>query len=457
MTEIFRGTILQPQEEGFSQIDDGIVAIQEGTIVCLDDIARIKEAIRAGSGIDGLSLGEDGTVIFQGKPVMPTQNAILPPTNDLHVHTFQPPGIPGQLIERGTDGELVGWLPTTLREGEYAAKMDPEIAEAMARFRFQTAAASGIGRTLHYTTSSYEAAETVLRLAEKVGVEALVGYVAMDQGIDGIQKGLQTTGDEAVEATQKLLVHYGKKIVVIDRFPIAVSSETRRRLARLAREFGAGYETHADETIGEIDIHKGLYQNRSIIDVLIDDEVFEPGSVVGLAHALHTSEKDMDRVGDLIAKGAKVLIRACPSSNAILGSHWDNRGQYKEFPLREWEKRGAIISFGTDQGGGRNVSILRELLEERGRHPVNSRPSYERLLQYATVNGLKESFGVDPRLLLQKGQTANLIVVKMAGANAFFKGGEHYGDIEKTSARIIEGGQHTDHILANYVKGRRVK
>lgn len=456
MPKVFRGTILQPKDPDFHQIDDGIVIVDQGVISGIASIDQIREGVELNFGL----IIQGDTLLFEGQPVGSKQEAIFPTTNDFHDHTFQPPGIPGSLIENGPQGELIGWLPTTLRQGEALAKADLKKAEAMAKARLKPFVETGIGRVLQYTTSSVEAAQTVWEVGEALGLQVQVGYVAMDQGIDDIAPNLQTSGEEAIASTRKLLEQFHqqgklKDVVVIDRFPIAVSSQTRKALAQLAREFGVGYETHIDESAGERDIHGGIYDGKSIVQVLIDDGVFEPGSRIGLAHAIHTSTRDMNQIGDAIAKGAKVSVRACPSSNAMLGSHFTPLEGYVEFPLKEWVARGVNITFGTDQGGGRTSSILREALLERGRHPANRQPSYRELLYYSTVSGVEETFGSKPSL--EVGDKANFVVVKLAGSEGFYDGPEHYGDVEKTAARIIEGGQDSNAIVASYVDGRKIK
>ncbi len=285
----------------------------------------------------------------------------------------------------------------------------------------------------------------------------------MDQGIDAIQPGLETSSEEAIRNTRYLLEKYGpEKIAVIDRFPIAVSSKTRRQLADLARQHGALYETHLDESHNEKGIHEGIYGTRSIVQTLLDDGVFAPNGRVGLAHAIHSSAAEIALIGERIAAGCAVSIRACPQSNAALGSHFiagegHNEATYKLFPLRAWEEAGALITLGTDQGGGRNFNGFDEILWERGRHPMASKPSYVELLQMGTVNGLR-SLGIDVEgYRVTPGNKANFVVVEMAGGGTHYAIGRHHGDLESTVARVIEGGRRTANVRANWVDGRNLK
>lgn len=468
----YRATVLQPDDgvetvqpqhraDGFRQINDAVIVVDEKGVIT--DFREIRD-ISTDPGSGPLRVYR-GDVFFGNRLLRPAQRVILPPMVNTHDHAFQPPGIPGELIRFVDGGSPVGWLPDTLRMGEAVAKSDIERAGAMARSRMKQFANNGVGAVLEYTTSSLLAAQEVFNAGQDYELATFAGYVCMDQGIDSIQSDLQTSSANAVRDTAELLKTYGERVVVIDRFPIAVSSETRRKIAKLARKYDVLYETHADESGGEIDLHKRLYDGRSIMQVLDDDGVFGANARIGLAHAIHTEEREMDMIGDRIAnRGCDVSIRACPSSNGTLGSHWRD-GRYVRFPYQEWEKRGARITLGTDQGAGRNTNLFAEMLYERARHPAALQPDSTKLLRWGITNGY-ESLGIGPEdLRIEVGRKANFIVVQMAGENGdndgyrgtFFRNNDHYGNIQMTAARVIEGGQHAENILASYVGGKRVK
>ncbi len=393
----YRGTILLPklqEEYSFECIEDGIIAVDKNGV-----IVRLERD----SSVPGLNL-------------KPTQNVILPFLANTHDHSFQPPGIPGELIYFDTEKQkLCGWLPTTLQQGEFRAKNDQATAEKMIRAKLEEFARNGMGAILQYTTSSREAAEIVLKIMDEIGILGKVGYVCMDQGMDDIQKGLQTTMNEAIESTQYLLKKYGgKRIAVIDRFPIAVSSQTRKRLAVLARDYKTIYETHLDESANEKKIHKNIYGTSSIVKTLLEDGVFEKGSTVGLAHAIHTSDEERCLIEEKIKNGCTVFIRACPNSNDHLGSHWTENDKYIRFPLEKWEQIGAIITIGTDQGAGRGFNVFSELLDEKRRHSIKQKPSHTKLLKYGTINGFL-SLGLElENFAIKIGNRANFQVVEMA-------------------------------------------
>lgn len=438
---IFRNPVLRPNlrlKSGFEFIKDAIIIVDEKGKIVL--IKPYSEGLAKKYKIDP-------------KKIKFSSNVIMPGTVNTHCHIFQPPAISGELIKEIKKGKFVGWLPETLKF-ETKVKKNPELAREIAKAKFSSYIANGITASLEYTTSSEEAARIVLEVAREIGFynRIKVGYVCMNQGvdfIDGVK--LQTSDNEALKATERLLKNFGDRIVVIDRFPIAVSSPLRKKLAELARKYGVLYETHVDESEGEASIHASIYGGKRIMTTLFEDGVFEKGSKVGLAHALHTNKNEIKRIKVRI----KVFIRACPNSNAQLQSHRLKDGTYVPFPLKEWEESGAIITFGLDNGAGRGLNIFSEALYERGRlHKNGYVPSYLELLKIATINGFK-SFGFDPDKILREGEKADFIIVKPAGIGLF---SDRLSDnLEELAGELIEGGQDSRNIETVFVEGRLLK
>lgn len=484
MRTIERGVLLRPDE------NDGIDFTRDGILVVEDGVVRFVGTVReAATRVHGLKLEGNTGVLSEGGNIIPRTGAIImPPTISTHSHIFQPPGVPGRLIEE-VDGKFSGWLPTTLQT-ETKVRNEPERARGMARRKFESYIAHGITGAIEYTTSSEQAVRNVLEVAEQMGLKdrVKVGYVCMDQNvdfIDGVK--LETTVEEALEATERLLKDYPGQIVVIDRFPIACSSELRRKLVELAGKYGARYETHVDESEGEAGIHQGIY-NQRIMSTLFADGVFESGMNVGLAHGIHTSPREMDMIAEAIQNGCKVNLHACPNSNAQLGSHVTTRDLHTPFPLRQWEQAGANVSLGLDNGAGRGRSIAAEALWERGRPHVDSMrqasvgeawaelrrilketgnvrealraaakrwgtdvfetytPPYVELLRMMTINGAK-ALGVNDGL--QVGRKANYIVVDSQQTVP--------PNVEKASGVAIENAQDPNRITRVVVDGLTVK
>lgn len=437
--QIFRGILFKPDSKtssGFEIIQDAIVFVDnKGEIVCA---TYINDLLKQGQG----------RIEFNRAELKPTFDVILPGTVNTHCHTFQPPAVPG---------DLENWLKETLKF-ETKVKKNPELARKIAKAKFESYAANGITASLEYTTSSEAAARIVLDTSKDSGFadNIKVGYVCMNQNINsanGIE--LETSDEEAIKSTENLLKNFPGKVVVIDRFPIAVTSPLRKKLAQLARKYGALFETHANEAQSEAKFHAKLYKNARIIQTLADDGVFEQGSRVGLAHALHTTPQEFEFLKRKIDAGLKLFIRACPNSNAQLQSHRLSDGTYVPFPLKEWKAIGATVTFGLDKGAGRGLNIFAEAICERGRlHTKGTTPSYLELLKIATINGAA-SLGVDTDNIFAVGQKANFIAVKPAGADGFFDGAPN--DDETLAGAIIEGGQDSSNIKATFVDGFNIK
>ncbi len=438
--DIIKGPILVPTEKGFDCVRDGVVVINDkGEVMYSGSIKDIRRTLKN----DVLGQVNDLCVVTPG-----TVNA--------HNHIFQPPAIPGPLIKHDTEtGENSGWLPETLKF-ESMVKSNPEMARRIAATKFESYKRNGIIGSIEYTTSSVEATRIVLSVAEEMGFKdtVKVGYVCMDQNVGN---GLESSSDEAISATRSLLKEFGDRVVVIDRFPIAVSSPLRKRLALLASEFGVPYETHSNESVGEKALHEKNYDGKSILSVLLEDGVFKPGSKVGLAHTIHATEDEIRIVGEKISDGCTVYIRACPSSNAQLGSYVDEDGQHVEFPLKAWEEAGAIITFGLDNGAGRGFNLFAEALDERGRpHTDRYVPSYVDLLRYATTNGSR-TVGLDPKNFLAHGHPATFVAVSPAGLGAYLSPDDVTREtVERIAGLVIEGGQDPYNIKTMYVRGKKL-
>jgi cytosine/adenosine deaminase-related metal-dependent hydrolase len=445
--EAYRGIILNPTSDeqgdfkGFEMITDGVVVVKDGVTQLAQDIQSVMEMKHDRLTSVGLRL-ERG-VLYQGHTeIGPTDHVIAPGMVDTHTHIYQPTGLGGRLMV---------WLERMFEKGEIPAKQSVDVAREMARERLTELAANGTTRVIAWPTSSAESARIVLEEAEKLALEVRVSFVAMDQNVpDALAE------DEAATlgALDELFEEFGEKIVIIDRFPIAVSSSLRKKLATLARERGVLYEVHLDENQEEMAFVRELYDNRSVVKVLTQDGVFAPGMKVGLAHSIHTNHEDMESLRMSIRAGCQVFIRACPSSNETLESHWIVKGEdrsYRPFPLRDWLTAKAHVTTGTDLGAGNNFSIYKELLEERGRHDEGV-PSPTELLQFGALNG-GLSFGKTVAdMKIMEDCPADFAVVKGAEADESIE-----DRVEQAADRLIRGGANgPESVVATYVEGRRV-
>lgn len=472
--KVFRGTVMRPNEalDGFERLDDALVVLDdEGTIALVESVDMLIEQTRLEldntvleTHNGSIRVTDEGKVqhISKGhgyngeEEIHPSKKLITPCTANCHCHMCQPPGVPGELLKQNDDGSFEGWLPNTLRF-ETQVKENPELARECARRKFANYIRNGITSSLEYVTSSEEAVRIVLEVADEMGLgdQIKVGYVCMDQGVDFMHEDIQleTSVEEALEATLRLLKDFGDRIVVIDRFPIAVTSPLRKKLVKLARAHGVLYEVHMDESENEINITNDIYSAENIYEVLHADGVFEPGTKVGLAHAIHTTPEIIATIGEHIDDGCEVHIRACPNSNGQLQSHLLADGSYVPFPLKEWQEAGAIVTFGLDKGAGRGWNILHEALDERSRpHPNKYQPQYLELLQIATINGLR-SLGIDVGRILRPGSPAHFMVIN---PDLMYPNQLLPEDLEGLAALTIESGQQSSNIERVYAHGKKL-
>ncbi len=485
-TQAFRGTILRPnieEDDGFERIDDGIVVVQGGEVLCVTTVDEFRgDFAEKYSRIPGLKLREaDSEILCYDRVVPSTRNVITTGMIDTHCHTFQPPGREGPLVTQDERGQMVGWLPATL-PSELDVKRNPKKAREWARTLFTMYIENGITGALNYTTSSEEAARIVLEVADEMdfGDRIKVGFVAMDHGIRDFGEGLdelEGTVEGQLAATERLLEEFGDRIVVIDRFPLAVCSELRKGLAELARKHGVLYETHVNEAVEEIGFTRADYEGRSILQVLKDDGVFEENSKVGLAHGIHMTDDDFEIIREAVANGCEIYVRLCPDSNGQLHSAEIPEGWVRlvdgsyipetefdpeqherliqnvaPYPLQRWIDAGAIPTFGLDKGAGRGHNIAAEMLSERKRVHEGGDPDALDLWRFGTTYGMV-SLGMEPDDELIPGEAANFVVLTpdLRGIDGM------PDDLNELIACTIEGASDSSGVQWVYLNGKTVK
>ncbi len=453
----FRAHILQPHTDEAGSFDG--FELETDRIVVVDDSGKIvlERAIDEVCEMEFPRLSEVGLrfergELFFGDEKLEWEDQIIAPSNvDTHTHMYQPTKLGGRLLV---------WLNRMFEKGEIPAKAGPELARTMARERLQDLASNGTTRVIAWPTSSVESARIVLEEAEKLGLDVRVSFVAMDQNVpDALQEDAEIT----LAGLETLFKEYEDKVVVIDRFPIAVSSELRRGLAKIARKHGVMYEVHLDENQEEIAFTKHLYSEKSVVQILASDGVFAPGMKVALSHSIHTSHQDFETLRWIIKAGCEVHIRACPNSNKQLESHWildkdEGKGtQYVPFPLEIWKNVGATLTLGTDLGAGNNFNLYQEMLDERQRqtgkrNTGDAKPSPTELLSMGTVNGARSFDKTIGNLRIEEGRPADFSVVRLGAEDTSI-----IDPVEQMADRLIQGGSNgPEAIVATYVNGQRV-
>ncbi len=451
--QVYEGILFNPVSG--EVILDGVLVLQNGVTIFAGSRVQLNEQADLSARVQAL---------LQGRAVEAnTERVFIPGFSDTHTHVFQPEGIPGVLIENkageGQKPDFQGWLPETLKF-ETAIRQNPERAREIAAYRFKEYIRYGITSSLEYTTSSIPALRIVLEEVQNAALQGRVkaGYVAMDQGVDFIEGvNLEVNNEKDQEAliqeVRALMEEFPGQIVLIDRFTLAVSSSYRRKWVALAKEKGVLFETHAGESQGEFEIHQSLYPGRGMLQVLLDDGVFDSGMKVGLAHAIHFTPAELDIIRRAVSGGVEVFARLCPDSNGNLGSHLWN-GAYVPMNVEGLLNAGAIVTLGTDKGAGTGWSMAAEALKERGRFHAGRAPTELELLRMATTNG-SGSLGLSDGWKL--GEKANFISVNCWSPHWSVVETDRRLTPEQLAARVLRWAQDPDRIRDVIVNGNKLK
>jgi len=269
---------------------------------------------------------------------------ILPPLTDCHIHIPQHP-IRGRFTEGVGDDTPNGRLLAGLERNVFPAEAhcdDAAVAERVVwRFLQDTLAQGVVGGAAYMTVSP---------IATRVALEILppswsVGLVLMNQNCPEYLRTDEFTLEHDVES---LAGDFGKRLIVTDRFAVAVSTSLRRKAVDLARRFGLRTQTHLNEQLGEkafvermLYPHAGTYTNVYTADGLLDQAAI-------LAHCVRMGDAEFDQV-----KSAGAFIAHCPTSNALLGSG--------VAPLDKIVERNIPYAICTDVGASPTTSLLAEI------------------------------------------------------------------------------------------------
>lgn len=174
-----------------------------------------------------------------------------------------------------------------------------------------------------------------------------VGLVLMNQNCpDYLQ-----TDEAALEADIRALhSQFGRRLIVTDRFAVAVSSALRRRASALSRELGLRMQTHLDEQLREKHlVETTLYPHLpGYAHVYDDDGLLEREAI--LAHCIHLHVHEWDLIA---SRGAAVAH--CPVSNTLLGSG--------VMDLDRLSAHGLDYVIATDVGASPTTSLLVEMTQ----------------------------------------------------------------------------------------------
>ena len=354
----------------------------------------------------------DGLRVVDLRPAV-----LLPGLVDGHVHFPQT-----RIIGRAS-GPLLEWLersvfPEEARFAEvgYAAAVAPEFVHGMLRAGTTTAA---------IFSSSHPAATGVLfeELARS-GMRALAGLTLMDQGCP---EALRLPVEPALAACAELCDRWhghdrGRLcFAVTPRFAISCTRPLLEAAGRFAADRGLWVQTHTSENVSEgaetLKVHPW---GTDYLDVY--DRAGLLGSRTLLAHAIHLSPSEWDRVAERQAK-----VAHCPDSNFFLGS-----GRMR---LRDADDRGVPVALGTDVAAGRTFSMRRVMASAYDNALcLEDRISPARLFRLATLEGAAALGLGEVTGSLEPGKEADFVVLDVP---------EHVEGVEALLAHLVFANDET--------------
>ncbi len=326
------------------------------------------------------------------KPYINHENKILiPGLIDTHVHL-------SQYFVRGKQSpSLIDWLNKYIFAEENKSKND-NYAGLVASAFFQDMIKSGTTTVAIYTTVYKNSTDIAFKIAQNLGVRALIGKVMMDCNCpDFLKEDSQKSFDESVELFEK----WNNKSKLLDyvftpRFAPVCSSKLMKKIGDFASKNNAFIQTHLSENLDEMNWIKNLYpKNESYTEVYADNGILSKRTILG--HAIHLSPKELN-----LLRNSESKIAHCPESNFFLKS-----GRF------HWEKISRLeIDFGlaSDVGAGTILSMLNSMKMASFRQDLDlvnlSEIFYSATLGAAKVLSKENSIGS-----IEVGKEADLVFI----------------------------------------------
>jgi guanine deaminase len=321
-----RARLLSPLEGGgFLHEPDGIVAI--------DAAGRIAAV--------GPWVGAPPDLAATARDLRPW--VVLPGMVDLHAHL---PQIPNAGLGAGMD--LLAWLERYVFPLERG--FDEATAERVAPAAWRAFAAAGTTTALVYGAVYEASLDATFRAAEAHGIRAVIGKVMMDRLTYDETIDPTVILDQSLAEAARLIERWhgaadGRlRYAVTPRFAVSCTADLLRESASLAAATGAYWQTHVSEDRGEIAEVARLFP-EAIDYVDVYNRAGGLGARTVLAHAVHLSERELDR---LVESSSRVAH--CPVSNLFLASG--------VMPLGRYLEAGLAVGLGSDVAGGPDLSMF---------------------------------------------------------------------------------------------------
>ncbi len=382
ITQVVRGPLLVPRDGG--RVDffaDGALACDErGLLVFVGEYAQLSADAGAtlASPANASSPGEASLA----PTVRSARGVIIPPLVDIHIHIPQHP-IRGHFVDGIPDDAPGGKLLNGLQKNVFPAEAkchDVAIAKQVVDAFARDTLSHGVVGGCAYMMVSARATDIALSTLPDTWS---VGMVLMNQN----SPDYLTTNEPTLESDITAMARrYGSRVVVTDRFAVAVDSRLRARASKLASSLGLRTQTHLNEQLAEkkfveFDLYPdaGSYTNVYLRDGLLDHRCI-------LAHCIHMREEEWS-----IARDTNAVVAHCPTSNLLLGSGRMN--------LDEVVARQIPYAIATDVGASPTVSMLAEMgrfLNVHHGHSPRATPSeavFRATLAPAQILGISDRVG----------------------------------------------------------------
>ncbi len=388
---------------------------------------------------DGVMIvGEDGhieslepyaTTSFTGVVHDLSGSLIVPGFVDSHLH------FPQTRIIGSASGPLLEWLDLTVFPEE-ARFADALYARDVAEELIDHCVASGTTTAAMFSSSSPVATGVLLEALLGHGLRAVVGLTLMDQSCPD---DLRLDAKSAMAASRDLIARFHEaddgrlRFAVTPRFALSCSRELMESAAALANEHSLLVQTHvAENGREEVETRKAHPWATDYLDVYEKVGLLGPRTV--LAHAIHLSDSEWDRVA---ASGAKVAH--CPDSNFFLGSG--------RMQLEKARRRGISVGLGSDVAAGRSFEMRRAIAHAYDNALIVGEPrSPEELFTLATLGGAA-TLGIDHLVgSLEPGKDADFAVLARP----------RWASDEASSLRVATFASDVAPVERTYVRGRLV-
>lgn len=324
---------------------------------------------------------------------IPPGMLITPGFTDLHVH------LPQMGVTGCQDLDLLSWLADFVFPEE-ARFSDPAYAARVSHWFFEELLRNGITTAAVFLTSHAEATRIAFETAARLGNRVVMGQTLMD--IHAPAPLIRPAGQLLAETEALCRQWHGfdggrLQYAWTPRFALTSSEDLLLGLQQLCRQYPNVYlHTHLAEQPGEVaavlrqfphcadytDVyaHYGLLKSRTI-----------------LAHGIHLSTGELDRIGD-----AGSALAHCPSSNFFLKSG--------RFRLLEVHRRNIRLGLGSDVGAGPELSPFKVMKDAQYMQP-DTILSPRTLFYLATLGGAEALYQSDRIGNFLPGREADFIIL----------------------------------------------